>query len=195
MRAVGFELPRLCCPVAQIVAVESGGPDAVAKLETELGAKTALPRIIKAGYRGLQLIHFFTAGEDEVKAWTIRVRACCVLDAVALFAPCLAPNGFCRLFALPHARVCSGVRRRCWLSQAGTKAPQAAGVIHTDFEHGFIRAEVQAFDDFKERAYLAVSFYAFHAVPLPTACSWPACCDSLGLLRFPVPVSLFSSWL
>ncbi len=60
--------------VLQITAIESGGPEAVLKLETELGAKTCLPRIIKAGYRGLQLIHFFTAGEQIVKAWTIRVR-------------------------------------------------------------------------------------------------------------------------
>jgi len=39
---------------------------------------------------------------------------------------------------------------KAWTIRAGTKAPQAAGVIHTDFEHGFICAEVQAFDDFKE---------------------------------------------
>merc|ERR1712098_595124 len=48
---------------------------------------------------------FFTAGPDEVKAWTI---------------------------------------------QRGSKAPQAAGRIHTDFEKGFIMAEVMKFDDFKE---------------------------------------------
>jgi len=105
-RGAGDSLIPFSCEFEQAVAaVESGGPEAVLKVETELGAKSSLPRIIKAGYRGLQLIHFFTAGEDEVKAWTIR---------------------------------------------AGTKAPQAAGVIHTDFEHGFICAEVQAFDDFKE---------------------------------------------
>jgi ribosome-binding ATPase YchF (GTP1/OBG family) len=38
---------------------------------------------------------------------------------------------------------------RCWTIQKGTLAPQAAGVIHTDFERGFIKAEVVAFDDFK----------------------------------------------
>jgi ribosome-binding ATPase YchF (GTP1/OBG family) len=38
---------------------------------------------------------------------------------------------------------------RAWTIQAGTHAPQAAGVIHTDFERGFIKAEVAAFDDFK----------------------------------------------
>jgi len=38
---------------------------------------------------------------------------------------------------------------RAWSIQVGTTAPQAAGVIHSDFERGFIKAEVCAFDDFK----------------------------------------------
>jgi hypothetical protein len=41
---------------------------------------------------------------------------------------------------------------RCWTILAGTMAPQAAGVIHTDFERGFIKAEVVAYDDFKRCA-------------------------------------------
>ncbi|XKL67600.1 hypothetical protein PGB90_003091 [Kerria lacca] len=65
---------------------------------------SALDKIIVQGYKALQLQYFFTAGADEVKAWTI---------------------------------------------QKGTKAPQAAGKIHTDFEKGFIMAEVMKFDDFK----------------------------------------------
>jgi obg-like ATPase 1 len=65
---------------------------------------SALEKIILNGYSALGLMYFFTAGEDEVKAWTI---------------------------------------------QKGTKAPQAAGKIHTDFEKGFIMAEVMKFDDFK----------------------------------------------
>jgi len=60
-------------------------------------------RLIRACYALLDLITYFTAGEKEVRAWTIPV---------------------------------------------GTKAPQAAGVIHTDFEKGFIRAEVIKYDDF-----------------------------------------------
>ena len=64
-----------------------------------------IDRIIKSGYKNLQLIHYFTAGEDEVKCWTIR---------------------------------------------EGCKAPQAAGVIHTDFEKGFICAEVMKYDDLVE---------------------------------------------
>ena len=69
------------------------------------GLKSSIPKVLTVGYRALQLINFFTCGEDEVKAWTIT---------------------------------------------KGTKAPQAAGTIHTDFEKGFIAAEVMSFDDLKE---------------------------------------------
>lgn len=69
------------------------------------GTTSALEKIIVTGYKALQLMYFFTTGEDEVKAWTI---------------------------------------------QRNTKAPQAAGKIHTDFEKGFIMAEVMKYDDFKE---------------------------------------------
>jgi len=62
-----------------------------------------LHRLIRAVYALLELISYFTAGEKEVKAWTIR---------------------------------------------RGTLAPQAAGVIHTDFERTFIRAEVIPYDDY-----------------------------------------------
>jgi obg-like ATPase 1 len=40
----------------------------------ELGTSSVLPKIVVTGYKALQLIYFFTAGEDEVRAWTIRVR-------------------------------------------------------------------------------------------------------------------------
>lgn len=62
-----------------------------------------LDRVIRAGYRLLNLQTYFTAGVKEVRAWTIPV---------------------------------------------GATAPQAAGVIHGDFEKGFIRAEVISYDDF-----------------------------------------------
>ena len=62
-----------------------------------------LDRVIRAGYDLLDLQTFFTVGEKEVRAWTVK---------------------------------------------AGANAPQAAGCIHTDFEKGFIRAEVIAYDDF-----------------------------------------------
>ncbi|HMX77668.1 MAG TPA: redox-regulated ATPase YchF [Chitinophagaceae bacterium] len=63
----------------------------------------ALDRLIHATYKLLNLFTYFTAGVQEVRAWTI---------------------------------------------QQGWKAPQAAGVIHTDFEKGFIKAEVIGYDDF-----------------------------------------------
>src|SRR5687768_372099 len=66
-------------------------------------AEAGLDRIIRACYRLLGLLTFFTAGPKEVRAWTVH---------------------------------------------AGATAPQAAGVIHTDFERGFIRAETIAFDDY-----------------------------------------------
>jgi ribosome-binding ATPase len=66
-------------------------------------AEPGLHALIRAGYRLLGLISFFTAGPKEVRAWTIR---------------------------------------------AGSRAPQAAGEIHTDFERGFIRAETIGWDDF-----------------------------------------------
>jgi ribosome-binding ATPase len=62
-----------------------------------------LDRLIRAGYDLLGLHTYFTAGEKEVRAWTVA---------------------------------------------KGATAPQAAGVIHTDFEHGFIRAEVIAYADY-----------------------------------------------
>ncbi|MCI7568173.1 MAG: redox-regulated ATPase YchF [Desulfovibrio sp.] len=65
--------------------------------------ESGLVRIIRTGYDTLGLCSYFTAGPDEVRAWTIR---------------------------------------------KGWKAPQAAGVIHTDFERGFIRAEVVSYDDY-----------------------------------------------
>lgn len=66
-------------------------------------AEPGLNRLIRAGYRLLELMTFFTAGPKEARAWTIR---------------------------------------------RGTTAPKAAGVIHTDFERGFIRAETISYDDY-----------------------------------------------
>jgi GTP-binding protein YchF len=86
----------------------------IAELDTEdkqaflddLGlAEPGLDRVVRAGYELLGLQTYFTAGEKEVRAWTVR---------------------------------------------RGSTAPQAAGVIHTDFEKGFIRAEVTAYADFIE---------------------------------------------
>ncbi len=66
-------------------------------------SETGLSRVIREGYKLLELITYFTVGPKEVRAWTIK---------------------------------------------RGTKAPQAAGVIHTDYEKGFIRSETIAYNDF-----------------------------------------------
>ncbi|WP_334072228.1 MULTISPECIES: redox-regulated ATPase YchF [Paenibacillus] len=85
---------------AEIAELE--GEDKAMFLE-ELGLQASgLDRLIQAAYRLLGLYTYFTAGVQEVRAWTIR---------------------------------------------KGTKAPAAAGVIHSDFERGFIRAEVVSYDD------------------------------------------------
>jgi len=86
--------------------VEKETDEERAKYIEETKCASALDKIIVQGYKALQLCYFFTAGPDEVKAWTILKN---------------------------------------------TKAPQAAGRIHTDFEKGFIMAEVMKFADFKEQ--------------------------------------------
>lgn len=83
---------------------ELDDPDERTMFLEEMGLhEPGVNRVIRAAYELLNLITYFTAGEKEVRAWTII---------------------------------------------KGTLAPQAAGVIHTDFEKGFIRAEVIKYDDF-----------------------------------------------
>ena len=79
----------------------------------DLGLKeSGLDKLVKASYKLLGLISFLTSGEDETRAWTIKI---------------------------------------------GTKAPQAAGKIHTDFERGFIKAEVVNYKDLLEQGSLAAA--------------------------------------
>lgn len=79
----------------------------------DLGLKeSGLDKLIAASYRILGLMSFLTAGEDETRAWTIKI---------------------------------------------GTKAPQAAGKIHSDFERGFIKAEVVNYKDLLEQGSLAAA--------------------------------------
>jgi len=98
----GAGLVRISARIeAELAELEPGEKQAfLADLGLE---EPGLHRLIRAAYALLELITYFTAGEKEVKAWTIR---------------------------------------------RGTLAPQAAGVIHTDFERTFIRAEVIPFDDY-----------------------------------------------
>jgi GTP-binding protein YchF len=97
---------------ARVVPVCAAVEAEVAQLEREdrqeflaaLGLQeSGLAGVIRAGYALLSLLTFFTAGEKEVRAWTVT---------------------------------------------QGATAPKAAGKIHTDFERGFIRAEVTSFEDF-----------------------------------------------
>ncbi len=74
--------------------------------------KSGLDKLVAASYQLLGLMSFLTAGEDETRAWTIRI---------------------------------------------GTKAPQAAGKIHSDFERGFIKAEVVNYKDLLEQGSLAAA--------------------------------------
>ena len=97
-------------PVVVRAAIEADLADMADMAEEEralfmadLGiTESALDRLIRASYHALNLISFFTVGEDEVRAWTVR---------------------------------------------RDTPADQAAGVIHTDLQKGFIRAEVMRYED------------------------------------------------
>jgi GTP-binding protein YchF len=100
--AEGADVVPVCAAIeAEISQLEEADR---ADFLKELGlSEPGLNRVIRAGYKLLGLQTYFTAGEKEVRAWTVK---------------------------------------------AGSTAPQAAGVIHTDFEKGFIRAEVIAYDDY-----------------------------------------------
>jgi ribosome-binding ATPase YchF (GTP1/OBG family) len=96
---------------AEVIVVSAKMESEIAELDDESAkeflemaglTETGLDRLIKAGFKLLGLQTYITAGEIEVRAWTIT---------------------------------------------KGTKAPQAAGKIHTDFERGFIRAEVVNYED------------------------------------------------
>jgi GTP-binding protein YchF len=96
----GAEVVVVCAEIEQEISELED--DEKAMFLEELGIEeSGLDKLIKASYRLLDLISFLTTGEDETRAWTIKV---------------------------------------------GTKAPQAAGKIHTDFEKGFIRAETVNYD-------------------------------------------------
>lgn len=102
--AEGSVVVSVCAAIeAEMVELDD---DDLKEFLSEMGLKEpGLNRVIRAAYSLLGLQTYFTAGEKEVRAWTVKV---------------------------------------------GATAPQAAGVIHTDFEKGFIRAEVMAYADFIE---------------------------------------------
>jgi len=81
-------------------------------------------------------------GEDEAKKY-------CEENKLQSGIPKIIKTGYHSL-ELIHFFTCGADEVKCWTIRSGTKAPQAAGVIHTDFEKGFICAEVMKFADFKE---------------------------------------------
>jgi len=98
----GAEVVPVCASIEEEL-IELDAADR-AEFMADLGlAEPGLDRVIRAAYRLLGLETYFTAGVQEVRAWTVK---------------------------------------------KGSTAPQAAGVIHTDFEKGFIRAETVGYDDF-----------------------------------------------
>ncbi|WP_413377119.1 redox-regulated ATPase YchF [Alkalihalobacillus sp. 1P02AB] len=102
--AENSEVIVVCAKIESEIA-ELDGEEKQMFLE-ELGIEeSGLDQLIRAAYQLLGLETYFTAGVQEVRAWTYR---------------------------------------------KGTKAPQAAGIIHTDFERGFIRAEIVSYDDLME---------------------------------------------
>ncbi|HET6604462.1 MAG TPA: redox-regulated ATPase YchF [Xanthomonadaceae bacterium] len=103
---------RAAAEGAEVVPVSAAIEEELAQLDpadradflVDMGLdEPGLNRVIRAGYKLLGLLTYFTAGEKEVRAWTVK---------------------------------------------QGATAPQAAGVIHTDFERGFIRAETIGYDDY-----------------------------------------------
>lgn len=109
--ANGSEVFVICAQIEQEIA-ELDDEEKAMFLE-DLGlSESGLEKLIKASYKLLGLISYLTAGEDETRAWTIKV---------------------------------------------GTKAPQAAGKIHTDFERGFIKAEVVNYQDLLDLGSLSAA--------------------------------------
>lgn len=107
----GSEVFVICAQIEQEIAELDD--DEKAMFLEDMGIKqSGLDKLIAASYRILGLMSFLTAGEDETRAWTIKI---------------------------------------------GTKAPQAAGKIHTDFERGFIKAEVVNYKDLLELGSLAAA--------------------------------------
>jgi GTP-binding protein YchF len=100
--AEGAEVVPICNKIEAEIS-ELDDEDRAEFLESLGIEEPGLNRVIRAGYKLLELHHYFTAGPNEARAWTIPI---------------------------------------------GTKAPRAAAAIHTDFEKGFIRAEVIGFDDY-----------------------------------------------
>jgi GTP-binding protein YchF len=109
--ANGSEVFVICAKIEEEIAELD--EDEKAMFLEDLGlAESGLEKLIRASYHTLGLMSFLTAGEDECRAWTIKI---------------------------------------------GTKAPQAAGKIHSDFERGFIKAEVVNYEVLLREGSLAAA--------------------------------------
>ena len=109
--ANGSEVFVICAKIEEEIAELD--EDEKAMFLEDLGlTESGLEKLIRASYRTLGLMSFLTAGEDECRAWTIKI---------------------------------------------GTKAPQAAGKIHSDFERGFIKAEVVNYEVLLREGSLAAA--------------------------------------
>ncbi len=110
-KAENSEVFVICAQIEQ--EISELDEDEKAMFLEDLGLKeSGLEKLVRASYSLLGLMSFLTAGEDETRAWTIKI---------------------------------------------GTKAPQAAGKIHSDFERGFIKAEVVNYKDLLEQGSLAAA--------------------------------------
>ncbi len=105
------EVIKLCVKIEEELSSLDGN-DKKEMLEALGLEESGLDKVIKASYDLLGLMSFLTAGEPEVRAWTIK---------------------------------------------KGTKAPQAAGKIHSDIERGFIRAEIVSYDDLMREGSMTVA--------------------------------------
>jgi ribosome-binding ATPase YchF (GTP1/OBG family) len=103
IKAENAEILIICAAIEADIMELDSYDDRMAFLADYGLTESGVARLIRSSYRLLHLYTYFTAGVQEVRAWTIT---------------------------------------------QGTKAPAAAGVIHSDFEKGFIRAEVIKYDDF-----------------------------------------------
>jgi ribosome-binding ATPase len=105
VKSENAEVVTICAAIEAQIAELDNEEDRQTFLKEYGLEESGLSKLIRASYRLLDLITYFTAGEKEVRAWTIK---------------------------------------------KGWKAPQAAGVIHTDFEKGFIKAEVIKLPDYQQ---------------------------------------------
>lgn len=102
-----------------------------------------------AATRNIEVVKICARIEEERRGFPTKSSTKCSARTASRKAACCASSTpGTRRSALPSYFTAGEKEVRAWTIQDGWKAPQAAGVIHTDFERGFIRAEVIGFDDY-----------------------------------------------